>query len=337
MKDRDKVLASIEKIPEACRDAWEQVKKVEIPKDYRQIEKVVCCGMGGSSLAAQVIKSLYFDRIMIPFEIVRDYNPPSFVDKKTLVVLLNYSGETEETFSCAHIAYKKRALIFGITTGRKLGQFLKENNIPAFIINPEFNPSGQARLGLPYTIFGLLGILREIGIIKLEEREIRQAMETLKKFDKDSAKKIAQKLFGKIPLIVGAKHLSGSAHVFANQLNETAKNFSTYFILPELNHHLLEGLVKPPTNPQNLTFLFLNSKLYPEEIKKRVRLTIEVARKNKVECLEFKPASDSKFTQVFEALQFSSYISFCLSTLNKVNPAQIPWVNYFKTRMATNT
>lgn len=336
MKDRDKVLASIEKIPEACQDAWEQVKKVEIPKDYQQIKNIICCGMGGSSLAAHVVKSLYFDRLIIPFEIVRDYNPPPFVDKKTLVILLNYSGETEETFNCAQIACTKKTSIFGITTGGKLGQFLRENNIPAFIINPVFNPSNQARLGLPYTIFGLLGALQKIGLIKLEEEKIRQTIASLKKFDETSAKKTAQKLFGKVPLIVGARHLSGNAHVFANQLNETAKNFSTYFVLPELNHHLLEGLVKPPTNPQNLTFLFLNSKLYPEEIKKRVRLTIEVVRKNKIECLEFKPVSDSKFTQVFEALQFSSFVSFYLSTLNKVSPAQIPWVDYFKTRMATN-
>lgn len=332
MDAKDKVLVSIEKLPKACQDAWEQVKKIKIPENYREIEHIVCCGMGGSALAAHVVKSLYFDRLNRPFEIVKDYNPPPYIGERTLVILLNYSGETKETFNCAKIAYKKKSLILGITTGHKLGQFLKEKTLPVLIIKPTFNPSSQSRLGLPYTIFGLLGVLGKIGLIKLEEKAIAQTVKILKDFDEVLAKKTAQKLLGKIPLIVGAEHLSGSTHILANQLNETAKNFSAYFVLPELNHHLLEGLANPKKACQNLIFLFLNSDCYPEEIKKRIRLTIEVIKKNKIECLEFKPKSSSKFTQVFEALQFSSFVSFYLALLNKVNPAQTPWVDYFKKR-----
>ena len=325
-------MASVLKIPEACLDAWEQAKKVKIPKGYGKVDEIVCCGMGGSSLAAHFIKSLYFDILDRPFEIVRAYHLPKYADQKTLVILLSYSGNTEEVLTCTQEAIKSKTI--GVTSNGKLAQFLKEKNLPQFVFSPDQNPAGQPRLGLPYTIFGLLGILQKIGLIKLEEQEIHQTLGALKKFDKNSAEKTAQKLFGKIPIIIGAEHLEGSAHVFANQINETSKNFSAYFILPELNHHLMEGLVKPPTNPKNLIFLFLNSDLYQEEIKKRARLTMEVVEKNKIECLEFNPQSGSKLTQAVEALQFSSFVSYYLAKSNKVNPAQTPWVDYFKNQMA---
>lgn len=338
MTDQDQVLTSIKQIPQACQDAWEEMKKVNIPSNYQEAETIVCCGMGGSSLPAHITKSLYFDTLNRPFEIVRDYSLPAFVSPKTLVVLINYSGETEETYRCAEIAHQKGCSLFGITTGYKLGQFLKEKNIPHYLIKPIYNPSNQARLGLPYTLLGLLGLLGKAGLIKLSEEEVQEAIGFLKTQNPQSlAQETAQKIFSKIPLIIGAGHLTGNAHVSANQINETSKNFSTFFTLPELNHHLLDGLVKPETNSKNLIFLFLSSDLYPKEIRRRVWLTKEVVEKNNVPVLQFQPQSTTKLAQVLESLQFSSYLSFFLAQLNKVNPAQIPWVDYFKTQMATGT
>jgi glucose/mannose-6-phosphate isomerase len=293
--------------------------------------------MGGSSLAAHITKSLYFDILDRVFEIVKDYLPPPSINPKTLVVLLNYSGETEETFSCAQIAYQKDCLLFGITTGQKLGRFLKEKNLPHYLINPTYNPSGQSRLGLPYTLFGLLGLLQKLNLVTLSEEETQGAIESLKaQAFQPIAQEVARKLVKRVPLIIGANHLAGNAHALSNQINETSKNFSTFFLLPELNHHLLEGLVNPITNPENLVFLFLNSDLYPEEIKKRARLTQEVIEKNNVPVVQFQPQATTKLGQVLECLQFSGYLSYHLAQLNQVNPAEIPWVTYFKKQMEKN-
>jgi len=331
----NKVLLSLKQFPDALSDAWKQAAKIKIPGEYRESETIVCCGMGGSSLAAHLIKSIYFDRLSRPFEIVRNYHLPNYVGEKSLVILISYSGNTEEVLSCLQEAEEKRAKILGISTGGKLINVAQKRGIPYFLIKPNFNPSGQPRFGLPYTLFSLLAVLEKIGEID-KIKEIGEIEEKLKDFNENEAKRVAKRLWGKIPVIISGEHLSGNAHVFANQINETSKNFAVYFLLPELNHHLLEGLAEPKEVCQRLIFLFLKSNLYSPKIQKRLLLTKEVVRKNKIETLEFSPSLNSPLAQSLETLQFSSFVSYHLSLLNKKDPLKIPWVEYFKRKLLSS-
>ena len=74
-------------------------------------------------------------------------------------------------------------------------------------------------------------------------------------------------------ILIGAQFLTGSVHAFCNQLNENAKNMASYFALPELNHHLMEGLGFPSSNKSNLVSLFINSGLYDKRLQLRFELT----------------------------------------------------------------
>ena len=64
-------------------------------KPQEQINNVVVAGMGGSALAASIIRS--WPQLNVPFQVVRDYDIPSFVNKNTLFIASSYSGNTEET------------------------------------------------------------------------------------------------------------------------------------------------------------------------------------------------------------------------------------------------
>ena len=143
---------------------------------------------------------------------------------------------------------------------------------------------------------------------------------------------LAKKLFGKIPVIVSAEHLAGNAHIMANQIQESAKQTALYFNLPELNHHLLEGLATPKSNRQNLYFLFFNSKDYYPKNQKRFSITAEVLKKQKIKFQQFE-FSGQPVEQAAEVLVFGSLLSYELAKINKVDPNRIPWVNYFKRRL----
>ena len=88
--------------------------------DGRTIEKVVLAGMGGSALAALLVKSWLQDVMTVPFEIVRDYTLPQYVDSATLVIASSCSGNTEETLSCLDAAVVKKAQIAILTSGGSL-------------------------------------------------------------------------------------------------------------------------------------------------------------------------------------------------------------------------
>ena len=132
---------------------------------------------------------------------------------------------------------------------------------------------------------------------------------------------------------VASEHLIGNAHAAANQINENAKRFAGYFTLPELNHHLLEGMKYPQNNPDSLLFIFLESKLYDKRIQKRYAITKEVLKKNMIPFLTYTCDEKTPFGQAAEVLVMGSYLSFYLAVLEGIDPTAIPFVDYFKSEM----
>src|SRR5665648_871473 len=61
---------------------------------------VVVCGMGGSAIGADLVLAC-LPRLPVPVAVVRGYGLPAWVGATTLVVAVSYSGDTEETLTCA--------------------------------------------------------------------------------------------------------------------------------------------------------------------------------------------------------------------------------------------
>lgn len=342
--DKGKILASIRLLPDQMEQAWEEVKKLEIPKACFLANNVVIAGMGGSALGGRIVDSLIADRVRIPIEVFTQYDLPNYVNEKTLVIANSYSGNTEETVSMAKQAIEKKAKIIGVATGGKIADLMIQKSQPSYIFEPRANPSGQPRMGLGYSIMATIAILSKCGFVHLSEDDFYELAVTtkrfIKKYDTDVeikgniAKKISKKLHNRAVILIASGHLVGVVHAFKNQLNENAKVFSTIFNLPELNHHLLEGLKYPTKAKEVFHFLLFDSDLYDQRIRKRLKLTADVIEKNNHQFSTFKPRSEKKLSQIFEVLSAGSFISFYLALLYGVDPNKIPWVDYFKEKLA---
>src|SRR4051812_44268414 len=70
---------------------------------------VVVTGLGGSGIGGSIVQNYVFDKLKIPFIVNKDYFLPAFVNKKSLVIVCSYSGNTEETLMALQEAKKKRA------------------------------------------------------------------------------------------------------------------------------------------------------------------------------------------------------------------------------------
>lgn len=336
-KTEKNYLASIKLLGEQVKQSFTEASLVKLPRAYRTIDKIMAGGMGGSQLGVDLIKALFNKQLKLPIAQVRNYQLPGFVNNKTLVFLISYSGGTEEVLELGRQAKKVKAKVVAITSGGKLAQLAKKNHWPVYNFKPLNNPSGQPRLGTGYTIGSLLAVLKKLNKIQINKSIMDKFTAAgLVSFQKyiSSAKvsSLAKKLFGKIPVIVSAEHLAGNAHIMANQIQESAKQTALYFNLPELNHHLLEGLTIPKSNRQNFYFLFFNSKDYYPKNQKRFSITAEVLKKQKIKFQQFE-FSGQPVEQAAEVLVFGSLLSYELSNINKVDPNNIPWVNYFKRRL----
>ena len=340
------VVGSIEQLGGQCKQAWEEVPKITFPESYKTITSIVFSGMGGSALGAYVMKSLFSDVLLVPFEIVNDYHLPPYVNDKTLVILASYSGSTEETISCAQEAIAKHACTTGLTVGGKLAEVLTAAKVPAYVFNPRHNPSNQPRLGTGYSVFGQIAMLNTLGMLSVAQSDAQETFTILdegnKRFGIDvttkdnRAKQLAQEWYGKIPVIVAAEFLTNVGRVIRNQIHESAKTFAAYHEIPELNHHLMEGLTNPTTNKDTLRFLFIQSNNYSDRIAKRFAVTKEVVKKQGITIDEFVPKSRSRLAQAFESIQFGAYVNYYMAMLYDLDPSKIPWVDYFKAQLTKN-
>ena len=342
--DKSNVLGSVEALPDQCLHAWEEASKVKVPENFRKVEKLVMTGMGGSGLGARVIESVFQNQLKIPLTRVNNYALPPFVDQQTLVICSSYSGSTEEVVENVKQALAKKAKTMVVATGGPVIKLALKYHLPYYQIRPTYNPSQQPRMAVGYSIIGQLALANRAGIIKLTDKKVKKVVLVMRqtqqplKIDiaeaKNLAKKLAKKMYNKMIAYAAARHLSGPIHVVKNQLNENAKTFAARFDIPELNHHLMEGLRFPKKNQDNLFFFLANSKLYHPRIQERMVLTQEVIEKNKVPVYLWQATAKSRLEQAFELIQFGAFVNFYLSMLYGIDPAPIPWVDYFKAKLS---
>lgn len=333
--DPQDTLGSTELATEQFEAAWKEVQQLPITDNYSGVKAIVFCGMGASIYGALVVKALEGANFKYPTEIVTDYHLPAYVGSDTLVVLTSYSGSTEEVLSCAEEAKEKRAKMVVLTRGGKLAEFATVNHIPSYIFDGKLNPAGVPRLGNGYSILGLMGLLNKIGIIDLDIAAVEDAIEFGKSNQdriKQQAQKDVQNYTNTVPVIFAGEHLSGNAQILRNQFNETSKTFSAYYLVPDLNHHLMEGLAFP--KDAGITFIAFQSSNYSPKIKKRMELTIDVVQQNNQKIYEYQPQGADIFQDFIEVLLYGSYLTLYLGLYYDQNPAINPWVDLFKEKLA---
>jgi glucose/mannose-6-phosphate isomerase len=215
--DTGRVLESLKLLPAQISDTKRKLEGFSLPADYKNVNKIILCGMGGSALGAQLLKAAFFDSIKVPLEIVNDYRIPGSLDNNALYILSSYSGGTEEPLSTLDEAKKRNAKILGLAAGGKLAELLKKNNLPVFIFETQNNPSGQPRLGLGYAALALWGILAKLNLIAAPDWDkiLAAAKSATKQYDFDApandncAKWLAKEMSGKIPVLVTHGFLNG--------------------------------------------------------------------------------------------------------------------------------
>jgi len=244
------MLDVVRKFPEQVKEALGIEFNFEIERE--KIKNVVVAGMGGSAISADILS--HFSSI--PFHVVRDYKPPSFIDEDTLFIAVSYSGNTEETISCFSLAREKCPHVV-ITTGGKLGSMAK---------NVIKIPSGmQPRAAIAYLLFPMAKLLSSLGIMDLDFDEVVYLMESNRDRIEEIAKEVGGGIKG-IPVIYGYGVMGSIARRWRQQFNENAKMHAFDFVLPECNHNELEAW---EGGGDNITCIFLREKEEMDRIKAR--------------------------------------------------------------------
>lgn len=315
---------------------WQQLTH-DFNVDYKpttEIRNVVVAGMGGSAWPAMFVQD--WPGVKVPFEIVRDYSLPGYVDENTLVITSSYSGNTEETLSCLVDASTKKAQIVVMTSGGKLLDQAKQNGYTAISI-----PSGfQPRMSSMYFWKGIVQLLEPIGLVPAgSANELSSAGEWLR--DKVSvwnpdvpssnnqAKQLAQEVMGKTAIIYSGPRLYPAANKWKICFNENAKNLAWSNSYPEFNHNEFIGWSGQPID-KPFTVIEISSDLEHERTKKRFEITEKLLSGSRPHPETIIPEGDTVLHQLLWTMALGDYVSIYLALLNNVDPTPVELVEKFK-------
>lgn len=306
----------------------------------RPISNIVVNGMGGSNLGPEIIKSLFGKTLSMPIVIEPGYDIPGFVGKDTAYIVSSYSGTTEEPLVAYKKAKQRDALVIALTAvgDNKLAKMARQDKVPLFQFPTKANLSGQPRIGLGAALTGFILVLAKLGLLK--NTTLRELEKTAKKFSRnpkiiETAKHLARLLKNREIVSIASSLFEGNLKTLRNQLCESGKNFGQYLLISDMNHFALEGLGNPSSNGKRLGALFIESKLYDAKISQRLVLTKELFKQHGIATVSYCLTGKTILEQGIELLQFSNYLSYYVSINNRVDPMNIPSVDWFKKKLST--
>ncbi len=240
-------------LPEQIEEAWAAARALELPAAYRDAQRVVVLGMGGSGIGGSLMQALAVDiGARTPVSVVRGYTLPAWVDARALVLASSNSGNTEETVTALRAAIAAGARCVAIATGGAAGAIWRRSTASRALT---FAWHGEPRSALGWSTASLLAICGGLGLLPDLAPELPPALDAVRALRieiardvpeaSNAAKQLARRLAGKLPVFVGAQALAPVAYRWRTQVNENAKSWAIAEELPEMNHNAPLGYGAP--------------------------------------------------------------------------------------------
>ncbi len=292
-----------------------------------EFNNVVVTGLGGSGIGGSIVQNYVFDKLKIPFLVNKDYFLPSFVNKKSLVIVCSYSGNTEETLMAMQQAKKAKATIVCITSGGQVAEFANKKRLDCILV-----PAGMPpRSCIGYSLVQILYVLSHFKLIGNHfETEIKAAIKYMKAEENETQKKalaIAKKISGKLPVIYSAPPFEGVAIRFRQQINENSKLLCWNGVVPEMNHNELVGW---RDDAQDKAVIILRTKEDFDRTQTRMEINKKIIKKHTSTIIEIYAEGKSYWEKVFYFIHLTDWISVILADIRELDATEVKVIDFLK-------
>ncbi len=311
----------------------EQKYQVNIQKTTA--DNIVVAGMGGSALAAAI--SLSWPAHNLPFQIVRGYDIPSYVNEKTFFIASSYSGNTEETLAALEQAEAKKAQIAVISSGGKLAEIAAQKGYPLISLPASMQP----RYAVLYGLKGLMTLLDAAGLISDPNAlsELEAASGFLQKATsnwratvpaKDNlAKQIAQEVIGKSVVIYSGPKLAPAGYKWKISFNENAKQVAWCNQFPEFNHNEFIGWSKQPAH-KPYAVIDLRSNLENDRVNKRFEVSERLLSGLRPSPIRVDAQGENLLEQLLWIIALGDFVSLYAAILGGIDPTPVDLIENLK-------
>lgn len=278
-----------------------------------KFEKFIVCGMGGSALAAGLWRVAKPELDLL---IHRDYGlprVPEYFLRESLIILSSYSGNTAEVLDTARLALEAGLKLAVITSGGKLLDWAKQNNVPFTLLPAGYEP----RLALEPAC-GALGALLE-----QEQAPARSGIAPL------SYHGLATDLANKIPIIYSSSRNFPLAYHWKISLNETGKIPAFCNALPEQNHNELES-----NFDEKFAFIFLRDESDDARISKRFEILERMYHEKNLFVQKVELQNTRAWEKIWQSVTLAEQTALALANQRGItNPEKTEKIVTFKKRL----
>lgn len=339
--DPEGLLGRIRELPAQFEEAWRAASALSLPEDYRDVERIVVLGMGGSGIGGALLRALAIDAgARRPVELVRGYTLPAYVDAGALVFGSSSSGDTEETVAAFGAALESGARCIAVTAGGQVGRIARAHGVP--FLQCEWGAEPRAALG--WSFASLLAISSRLGLIPDVASDLREGVASMRALvdeigqdvpeASNAAKQMAHRFEGRLPVIIGGEALAPVAYRWRTQMNENAKVWALAEELSEMNHNAPLGYGGPPELVPMLHAIVLRHASMHPRIRLRVEITLEQLMEAGVSTEALEIPGASTLAQMLWAIQFGDFATYYLGVLRGANPSSMAALDRLKQRLA---
>lgn len=335
---RKVILESIEQIHhEFTIENLPSESVVEYKQDYSgYFDEIIVNGMGGSALPAELFLSGFFqlsdNKKLPPMFIHRSYSGARRMRKRSLVMAISFSGNTEETLSGYEASLETSEAVVAIAAGGALIDKAKELGQP-YIILPQPDPMFQPRYATLYILKAILTVLVEYGVMDagVADRLENALNEVDPATFEEQGKELAQLIQGKTPVVYTTNEYKRAALLWKIKINENAKTPCFWNYFPELNHNEMVGF----TNPQaKFQFLFVRNASETNRNVKRMEVMKTLFTERGLEVKDVVvPDYGNHLANLVSMILVGDWTAYYLALTYGIDPTPVDMVEEFKMLM----
>ncbi|RKX69058.1 bifunctional phosphoglucose/phosphomannose isomerase [candidate division WOR-3 bacterium] len=294
----------------------------------RRPSGLIISGMGGSGIAGEVFKAVYQSKIDLPILTHHGYGLPDFIPSGSLVILISYSGNTEEVLSGLEVVKQRRLNAVAITSGGRLSS----SRLPVITIPGGLPPRGA--LGYLFTPLPLIAYWA--GLIRDPTQALIRTAGNLRRWYPAMNRKaieVAKRVRGRFPIIYTSNpRLYPIAYRWVCQFNENAKIFAHCHYLPELDHNEIVGLGGLRKVARRSVLIVLRDREKERGVK-RIRVTRKIVGQDFEDVIEISVGADDLLTRYLKLIWLGDMVSVRLSRMEGVDPFRIERIDRLKEEM----
>jgi len=290
-------------------------------------KKFVVCGMGGSHLAANILKAWHPEMDIIVWP---NFGLPPLHEKELkerLIIVSSYSGNTEEAIDALTVARTKKLSVAVIAAGGRLICSAQKLKAP-YVAMPDFH--FQPRLALGLSLRAMLAVMGEKHLLAETTDLLSQLHPTR---EEPHGRELAKRLHGGVPVVYASARNVAMAQNWKIKFNETGKIPAFFNVVPELDHNEMTGFdAKAKTLPlaRHFHFVFLKDADDDRRVTKRMSVLERLFRDRGLTSEVVLMQGKTRIHKLFNTLNLGDWTAYYTAKMYDIEPEQVPMVEEFK-------